>query len=321
MTGPVYLAGSQFSRPGIEVRMRAISHVEAQIGKPAQAAQSPRTLRRLADKPAGGMPAKDPSQPVAADDGARPPTVLVIDDDMMRDYVRLLLELDGRTVDAYARPEAFLTAYRPGRNGCLVIDLHLPGMSGIELLERMAADQHRLPAIMITGRGDVKSAVQAMKVGAVDLIEKPFSPKELFASIDRALERLRISNEPSGWGEAKSQLGDGLTVQQREAMEQIIAVTAKRIAALTPRQRQIMDLIVCGYSNKEIAWRLGISRRTVENHRATVMERTGAKSLPDLIYLAMKSLPAESLSHRDMATRVELTARGSRPAISAHTDD
>jgi len=104
-------------------------------------------------------------------------------------------------------------------------------------------------------------------------------------------------------------------------MDQIAAATAKRIAGLTSRQRQGMDLIVAGYSNKEIAWRLGISRRTVENHRATVMERTGAKSLPDLIYLAMKSLPAESLSHRDMATRVELTARGSRPAISAHTDD
>ncbi len=301
--------------------MRAIPRVEVQIGKRAQAAQPPRALRRLPDKPEGGMPAKDPSQPDTAGDDARPATVLVIDDDMMRDYVRLLLELDGRTVDAYACSEAFLAAYRPGRDGCLVIDLHLPGMSGIELLERMAADQHRLPAIMITGRGDVKTAVQAMKVGAVDLIEKPFSPKELFASIDRALERLRISNEPSGWGEAKSQPGDSLTLRQRQAMEQIVAVTAKRIAALTPRQRQVMDSIVAGYSNKEIAWRLGISRRTVENHRATVMERTGAKSLPDLIHLVMKSLPAESLAHRYMATRVELTTRGSRLAISAHTDD
>jgi two-component system CheB/CheR fusion protein len=245
--------------------MRAIPRVEVQIGKRAQAAQPPRALRRLPDKPEGGMPAKDPSQPDTAGDDARPATVLVIDDDMMRDYVRLLLELDGRTVDAYACSEAFLAAYRPGRDGCLVIDLHLPGMSGIELLERMAADQHRLPAIMITGRGDVKTAVQAM--------------------------------------------------------EQIDAETAKRIAALPPRQRQVMDSIVAGYSNKEIAWRLGISRRTVENHRATVMERTGAKSLPDLIHLVMKSLPAESLAHRDMATRVELTTRGSRLAISAHTDD
>jgi len=310
----LHFVGNQLSRPGNEVW-------KVQINKRAQAEQSPRALRRLADEAEGGMPAEGLQQSDAADD-AQSATIFVIDDDdMVRDYVRLLLELEGLTVEAYACSEAFLAAYRLGRYGCLVIDLHLPGMSGIELLERMAADQHRLPAIMITGRGDVKTAVQAMKVGAVDLIEKPFSPKELFASIDRALERLRISNEPPGWGEAKSQPGDGLTLRQRQAMEQIVAVTAKRIAALTPRQRQVMDSIVAGYSNKEIAWRLGISRRTVENHRATVMERTGAKSLPDLIHLVMKSLPAESLGHRDMATRVELTTRGSRLAISAHTDD
>jgi two-component system CheB/CheR fusion protein len=295
--------------------------VRVQINKRAQAEQSPRALRRLAGEPEGAMPAKG-LQPSEAVDDARSATIVVIDDDdMVRDYVSLLLELDGRTVEAYGSSEAFLAAYRPGRNGCLVIDLHMPGMSGIELLERLAADGHRPPAIMITGRGDVKTAVQAMKVGAVDFIEKPFPQGQLIASIDRALERARNAAEPSVRGEAnKPELVDGLTQREREAMDQIVAVTAKRIAGLTSRQRQVMDLIVAGHLNKEIAWRLGISQRTVENHRATVMKKTGAKSLPDLIHLVMKSVPTASFGQRGMTTRVELMTRRSQPESSAHAE-
>src|SRR6266478_1935523 len=229
----LHFVGNQLSRPGNEVW-------KVQIGKRAQAAQSPRALRRLADEAEGGMPAEGLQQSDAADD-AQSATIFVIDDDdMVRDYVRLLLELEGLTVEAYACSEAFLAAYRLGRYGCLVIDLHLPGMSGIELLERLAADGHRLPAIIITGRGDVKSAVQAMKVGAVDFIEKPFPQGELIASIDRALERTRNSVEPSGSGEAMPELVDGVTQRERQAMDQIVAATAKRIAGLTSRQRQVM---------------------------------------------------------------------------------
>src|SRR6266436_7307922 len=181
----------------------AAALVRVQTNKRAQPEQSPRALRRPAGDPEGAMPMKRLQSSEVAD-GAQSATIFVIDDDdMVRDYVRLLLELEGLTVEAYACSEAFLAAYRPGRNGCLVIDLHMPGMSGIELLERLAADGHRLPAIMITGRGDVKTAVQAMKIGAVDFIEKPFPQGELIASIDRALERCRNSSEPSGWGEAK----------------------------------------------------------------------------------------------------------------------
>jgi two-component system CheB/CheR fusion protein len=294
--------------------------VRVRINKRAQGEQSPRALRRLAGEPEDVMPAKD-FRPADTVDGAQSATIFVIDDDdMVRDYVRLLLELEGRTVEAYASSEAFLAAYRPGRHACLVIDLHMPGMSGIELLERLAADGHRLPAIMITGRGDVKTAVQAMKVGAVDFIEKPFPQGELVASIDRALERAGNPVEPSGWGEAKPEPVDGLTPRERQALDQIVAVTAKRIAGLTSRQRQVMDLIVAGHLNKEIAWRLGISQRTVENHRATVMKKTGAKSLPDLIHLVMKSVPTASFGQRGMATRVELMTRRSQPAISAHAE-
>jgi two-component system CheB/CheR fusion protein len=294
--------------------------VRVQINKRAQAEQSPRALRRPAGGPEEAMPAKK-LQPAEAADDARSATIFVIDDDdMVRDYVRLLLELEGRTVEAYASSEAFLAAYRPDRSGCLVIDLHMPGMSGIELLERLAVDGHRLPAIMITGRGDVKTAVQAMKVGAVDFIEKPFPQGELIASIDRALERARNSVEPSGWAEAKPEPVDGLTQRERQAMDQIVAATAKRIAGLSLRQRQVMDLIVAGHLNKEIAWRLGISQRTVENHRATVMKKTGAKSLPDLIHLVMKSLPTASFGQRGTATRGELMPRRSQAEISAHAE-
>ncbi len=294
--------------------------VRVQMNKRAQAEQSPRALRRLDDDSEGGMPQNAVRQPAPAGDTESAPIFVIDDDDMVRDYVRLLLELDGRTVEAYTCSEAFLAAYRPGRNGCLVIDLHMPGMSGIELLERLAADGHRLPAIMITGRGDVKTAVQAMKIGAVDFIEKPFPQGELIASIDRALERCRNSSEPSGWGEAKPQLVDGLALRERQAMDQVVAATAKRIAGLTLRQRQVMDLIVAGHLNKEIAWRLGISQRTVENHRATVMKKTGAKSLPDLIHLVMKSVPTASFGQRGMAARVELMTRRSQPAAGAHVD-
>ena len=103
-------------------------------------------------------------------------------------------------------------------------------------------------------------------------------------------------------------------------MDQVVAATAKRIAGLTLRQRQVMDLIVAGHLNKEIAWRLGISQRTVENHRATVMKKTGAKSLPDLIHLVMKSVPTASFGQRGMAARVELMTRRSQPAAGTHVD-
>ena len=138
-------------------------------------------------------------------------------------------------------------------------------MSGLDVLERLKTEGHRLPAIMITGDGDVRMAVRAMKAGAADFIEKPIGRDELLASIERALEQTRDSAKLSAWRET----------------------AAARIAGLTTRQRQIMDLVLAGQPSKNIAADLGISQRTIENHRAAIMKKTGSKSLPALIRLAL----------------------------------
>ena len=141
----------------------------------------------------------------------------------------------------------------------------MPGMGGISLLERLKAANHSMPAIMITGQGDIAMAVQAMKAGAADFLEKPIRTEELLASIERALERAQDSVKLSAWRKA----------------------AAARIARLTPRERDVMDLVVQGRPNKIIAHDLGVSQRTVENHRAAVMKRTGVASVPELIRLVM----------------------------------
>ncbi len=192
--------------------------------------------------------------------------LLSIDDDgHVRDGIRDLLEADGRVVEGFASCEAFLDAYRPGQAGCLLVDAYLPGMTGLELLERLHCAGDRLPAIMITGNSDVPMAVQAMKAGARDFIEKPIGREELLASVARALEQARDAAKLSAWRK----------------------VATDHIASLTPRQHQIMDLVLAGHPSKNIAADLSISQRTVENHRAAIMKRTGAKSLPALARLAL----------------------------------
>ena len=180
--------------------------------------------------------------------------------------MRDLLRENGYAVEIFASGEAFLEAYRPGREGCLLVDARMPGMSGLELLQRLKGEGHRLPAIMITGSGDVPMAVEAMKAGAVDFIEKPIGRDELLASVERALDQTRDSGK--------------LSVCARET-------AATRVASLTTRQRQIMDLVLAGHPSKNIAADLGISQRTVENHRAAIMKKTGSKSLPALIRMAL----------------------------------
>jgi two-component system CheB/CheR fusion protein len=183
----------------------------------------------------------------------------------VREGIRSVLEEDGRTVEDFAACEAFLEAYRPGREACLLIDAYLPGMNGLELLQRLSDAGHRLPAIMITGSSDVPMAVQAMKAGASDFIEKPISRSELLSSIERALEQSRDSSKLLAWRETAT----------------------SHVAGLTQRQRQIMELVLAGHPSKNIAADLGISRRTVENHRAAVMKKTGSASLPALARLAL----------------------------------
>jgi two-component system CheB/CheR fusion protein len=190
----------------------------------------------------------------------------VVDDDRnLRDIVRSVLEEDGRMVQDYGSAEAFLSAYRPGTLGCLLIDAYLPGIGGLELLLQLQEFGDVLPAIMVTGRSDVSMAVQAMKAGAVDFIEKPISAMDLLGSINLALERASDAATRVAWQDS----------------------AAAHIADLTPRQRQIMDLVLAGHPSKNIAADLGISQRTVESHRASIMRTTESKSLPALARLAL----------------------------------
>lgn len=206
-----------------------------------------------------------PSLPRAAD--AASPTIFIIDDDgQVRAAIRAVLEDAGMRVEDHADGAVFLDAYRPPvGGGCVLVDARLPGMDGLELLDRFRAAGHRLPAIMITGHGDVRMVVQAMKAGAIDFIEKPVSRDDLLASIGRALELARDSSKRLAWHDS----------------------AATSIASLTARQRDVMDRVLAGHPSKNIAADLGISQRTVENHRAAVMRKTGAASLPALARLAL----------------------------------
>ena len=194
------------------------------------------------------------------------PIVYIVDDDLhVREAIAAVILEDSRLAETFPDCESFLAAYQPGKEGCLLIDASLPGMSGLDLLRHLRLAGDRLPAIMITGNSDVGMAVDAMKAGADDFIEKPIGYKELLECIDKALEHSRDSTKRTAWRE--------------EAVN--------HIAELTPRQRQIMTMVLDGHPSKNIAADLGISQRTVENHRASIMKRTGSHSLPALARLAV----------------------------------
>ena len=197
--------------------------------------------------------------------GGQPVILVVDDDDGVRSALLEVLESDGRTVAGFPNGEAFLAAFRPADAACLLIDATLPGISGIDLLERLRAAGHAVPAIVITGQSDVPMAIRAMKAGASDFIEKPVDRTGLLASVARALEGSRDAATLAAWHGA----------------------AAAQIAALTPRQREVMTMVLAGQPSKNIAADLGISQRTVENHRSSIMHRTGAASLPALARLAL----------------------------------
>ena len=190
-----------------------------------------------------------------------PSVFLVDDDEAVRDSMVLLMKSVGMTTETFPSAQEFLDAYDPDRPGCLLLDIRMPGMSGMELQEKLIERQANLPIIFITGHGDIPMAVEAMQRGAVDFIPKPFRDQDLLDRINQALEEDR---------------------KNRSALLEQDAV-AKRLGQLTPRERQILELVVQGKANKVIAGELGVSQRTVEIHRARVMEKMGAKSLAHLV--------------------------------------
>jgi two-component system, chemotaxis family, CheB/CheR fusion protein len=192
--------------------------------------------------------------------------IYIVDDDrQIRVAMREILEAEGYVVEDYADCETFLAAYHLGREGCLLIDAYLPGMTGLELLQKLRRTGDHLPAIMITGNSDVAIAVEAMKAGASDFIEKPIGAKDLLVSVSRALDMAKSVSKRSEHQVAAAQL----------------------VASLTKRQQQVMDRVLAGQPSKIIAADLGISQRTVENHRAAIMTKTGTASIPALARLAL----------------------------------
>lgn len=190
---------------------------------------------------------------------------MVDDDPIIREATGRVFEAEGWSVVTYPSAEAFLAAPRPSPGACLVVDGRLPGIGGVELLEALREEGTLLPTVMLTGHGDVSMAVDAIRAGAADLIEKPATVAELFASIRRAFEQ--------------SSAHHPCTTAQHNAR--------KAFDALTPRERDVLDKVLKGAPNKIIAAELRINQRTVENHRAAVMRKTGATSLPELFRLAL----------------------------------
>lgn len=186
---------------------------------------------------------------------------VVDDDEALRDSLVWMLESSGYTVRAFDSAESFLDAYVADMTGCIVLDVRMPGMSGLEMFDELGRRRCTLPVIFITGHGDVPMAVSALKKGAVDFIEKPFGDRDMLALIEESLAGERLGRE-------------------RRLLE---AMTSRRLAGLTQREREVLDLIISGKLNKQIADVLGISIKTVEVHRARVMEKMEVSSLAELV--------------------------------------
>lgn len=194
-------------------------------------------------------------------------TVFIVDDDRaVRHSLAFLMKSVRLPHECYASAGEFLERYDPERPGCLVLDIRMPGMSGLDLQEELNRRRAILPVIFVTGHGDVPMAVDAMQSGAVDFIQKPFRDQELLDRIQQALD---------SDGEARRELAETEELRRRHA-------------ALTPREKEVMALVVTGKPNKIIAWELDVSQRTVEIHRARVMEKMGARSLAHLVRMDVR---------------------------------
>ena len=195
------------------------------------------------------------------------PTIFIVDDDpSVRDSMKLMLESVGFNVKTFVSAQDFLKANLQEDLGCLILDVRMPGISGLDLQEKLVSAKTPLPVIFITGHGTVPMSVRAMKAGAVDFLQKPFEEQDLLDAINRAITQQR---------ERKSKKDEADKLQQR-------------LKALTSREYEVFSLLVTGMANKEIAHKLGTSERTVKAHRAQIMEKMNAGSLADLVRFAEK---------------------------------
>lgn len=196
------------------------------------------------------------------------PTVHVVDDDdAVRKAMCMLFRADGLSTADYAAPDEFLAAVEPSMNGCIVLDIRMPGMDGLDLQKRLQEREITMPVIFLTGHADVPKAVRAMKQGAIDFLEKPFDDEHLLTRVQYALAKGALQKHRKA---------------ERDQM-------AQRLEQLTPREREALNLIVAGRTNKEIADQLHISARTVEVHRARLMKKLEAESLSDLVRMVLGS--------------------------------
>jgi FixJ family two-component response regulator len=202
--------------------------------------------------------------------------VLVIDDDpSMRTAIKELIEAVGLNCQTFSSGQELLEARLPDVPGCLILDVRLPGLSGLHLQKELADRGNHIPIIFITGHGDIPMSVQAMKAGAVEFLTKPFRDQDLLDAIEQATENDRVARR-----------------QRMETVE-----LASRHASLTAREREVMQLVVTGLLNKQIALQLGISEKTVNVHRAQVMQKMKADSLADLVRMSEKLRATSQTAH------------------------
>jgi two-component system, LuxR family, response regulator FixJ len=201
----------------------------------------------------------------AVNDKRKPLIYIVDDDDGMRRALTVLITTVGYQAAAFARPTDFLAKYDQSHPGCLVLDVRMPAMSGLEVQQQLNRAGSMLPVILVTGHGDIPMAVQAMKDGAFDFLQKPFRDQELLDRINAALKQ----------------------DAENRAMVEKHADLKRRIESLTPREHEVMAMVVDGRANKVIAVDLGLSERTVEIHRANVMEKMGARSVAHLVKMRL----------------------------------
>lgn len=258
-----------------DISTRALADI---AGNACVQLNKPVSFAMLLESIAGQLPAEraarpdepGPARARQSSVGGQPIVFVVDDDDRVRELIRTVLREAGYRVETFADSEAFLAEFRAEGQDCLLIDAYLPGMNGLDLLRRLQARGDAPVSVMITGGSDIRMAVEAMKAGALDFIEKPIGRDMLLSIVARAL-------------------GVARDTERRVARQQ---AAVEHVAGLTERQRQIMELVLAGHPSKNIAADLGISQRTVENHRAAIMKKTGARSLPELARLAVAAATA-----------------------------